>query len=111
MILIKETNKPQKSQAGMMKTVKRIQRKNFFDYEWKKNPNAVLVARPSKWGNPFKVKDYGLEKSISLYEAWLREELKKDPSFLDPLKGKDLVCYCPVNQPCHADIILKFLGE
>ena len=23
------------------------------------------------------------------------------------LKGKDLVCWCPIDQPCHADVLLE----
>jgi hypothetical protein len=56
---------------------KRIQCRNFFDYEWKKNPNAVYVARPSRWGNPYPVSEYGLDECLRLYEIWLREQLKK----------------------------------
>jgi len=95
---------------GKFKMSKRIQRKNFFDYSWKQNPNAVYVGRPSKWGNPFKVKEYGLEKCLELYEKWLKEKLAEDPQFLEPLRGKDLVCFCSLNRKCHADIIFKFLS-
>jgi len=89
----------------------RIQKKNFFDYEWKKNPNAVYVGRPTKWGNPFTVKEYGLTMCLDRYTIWLTQKLFQDPSFLDPLKGKDLVCFCPLDQPCHADIITEFLSQ
>ena len=26
---------------------------------------------------------------------------------LGPLRGKDLVCWCPLDQPCHADVLLE----
>lgn len=90
---------------------KRIQRKNFFDWTWKKNPNAIYVGRPSKWGNPFDVKTYGLDESLRLYEEWLKKKLAEDPKFLEPLRGKDLVCFCPLDQKCHADILLRFLEK
>jgi len=90
---------------------KRIQRKNLYDYTWQQNPNAVYVGRPSPWGNPFKVSDFGLDQCLIKYEAWLTEKLASDPHFLDPLRGKDLVCFCPLNQSCHADIIMRFLNE
>ncbi len=91
--------------------MKRIQKKNFYDYSWKSNPNAVYVGRPSKWGNPFKVSEHGLNKCLDLYAAWLGQQIRKDPTFLHPLKGKDLVCFCPLTQDCHADIIINLLGE
>jgi hypothetical protein len=25
---------------------------------------------------------------------------------ISQLKGKDLMCWCPLDQPCHADILL-----
>jgi len=87
----------------------RIQRKNFFDYSWKSNPNAVYVGRPTKWGNPFKLSEYSLEECLKLYREYLRQKLLEDPKFLEPLIGKDLVCFCPLDSPCHADIIMEML--
>lgn len=39
---------------------------------------------------------------------WLREPLHIPPRpDLTPLKGRDLVCWCPPDQPCHADVLLE----
>ena len=27
------------------------------------------------------------------------------------LRGKDLVCWCPLDQPCHADVLLELAAE
>jgi len=93
--------------------IKRIQRKRTRG--WRMPPSTVYVGRPTKYGNPFKVKrNDGLifrEAAIRMYERHLRNELIKDPHFLDELKGKDLACWCPLDKPCHADVILKILGE
>lgn len=89
--------------------MKRIQKKGFFDYSWKSNPNAVYIGRPSKWGNPFKLKEHSMEQCLALYREWLINKLKEDPYFLEPLRGKDLVCFCSLNSPCHGDIIIEFL--
>ena len=92
--------------------MKRIQRKGYGDYSWKNNSNAVIVHRPSKFGNPYKLTEYCLDESLRLYEIWLREQLRKDIHFLDELKGKDLVCFCPVSSTdkitCHADILIRY---
>jgi len=90
---------------------KRIQRKGLYDWSWKANPNAVYVGRPSKWGNPFKLGKYTVEECLNLYEEWLKGQIKRDPAFLEPLQGKDLVCWCSLNNPCHADILLKMANE
>lgn len=87
--------------------MKRIRRKGLYDRTWEENLNAVYVGRPSKWGNPFKVGDYGRVECLRLYEAWLKKQLREDPSFLRELAGKDLVCWCPLDKSCHADILIK----
>lgn len=80
-------------------------------------PNTVYVGRPSKYGNPYKMtriidpEPCSREEAIRKYEMVLNDELKDNPHFLDPLKGKDLACWCPLDKPCHADVILKILGE
>lgn len=76
-------------------------------------PNTVYVGRPTKWGNPFRIGDplspLDREKCIRLYERRVKRELVDCPHFLDPLKGKDLACWCPLDKPCHADVLLRFL--
>lgn len=93
------------------KKPKRMRKKHFYDYSWKENPNAIYVGRPSRWGNPYKVGEYTLEQSLRLYRVWLRAKLFNNPKFLDPLRGKDLVCFCPLDQKCHADILLEFANK
>jgi hypothetical protein len=88
--------------------VKRIQRKRSKG--WKMPPNTVYVGRPTRWGNPYKIGvDGSREEVIAKYREWLKKKLEEKPAFLDPLKGKDLACWCPPNKPCHADVIIEFL--
>jgi len=91
--------------------MKRIQRKRTKG--WKMPPNTVYVGRPTKWGNPYKIGELGLqtrEEVIRAYAKWLRMKIhEEDSHFLDPLKGKDLACWCPLDKLCHADILLEFL--
>lgn len=91
--------------------MKRIQKKNLFDYSWKSDPKAVYIGRPSRWGNPYKLKEYTLPESLELYRSYLDWHLELDPNWLEPLRGKNLVCYCSLDQPCHGDIIIEYLGE
>jgi len=86
--------------------MKRIQRKRTKG--WRMPPNTVYVGRPSKWGNPYVVTLPGdLETCLERYSNWLSERIADDPNFLDPLMGKDLACWCPLDRPCHADILLS----
>jgi hypothetical protein len=78
------------------------------------SPNGlpvVYVGRPTKWGNPYELKDYSRELALHNYRQHLADKLELDPYLLDPLKGKNLACWCPLDQPCHADILLKFLKD
>lgn len=87
--------------------------------------NAVYVGRPTKWGNPCKVGDIVfMGKAVSgtgeteirpatagdckrWYSAKVTGLLLADPKrLLEPLRGKDLACWCPLDQPCHADALL-----
>jgi len=87
---------------------------------WRKdNPDAVIVARPSKWGNPWKIGDRAVcdaHDAVHKFKMWAYDCL--DPRVtgsifddLRELRGKDLACWCPLDQPCHADVLLKLANE
>jgi hypothetical protein len=63
-------------------------------------------SRPSRWGNPYTIAEYGRERAIELY----RERLEADPELLAAVKrelaGKDLACWCAPELACHADVLL-----
>jgi hypothetical protein len=106
---------------------KRIQRRRTKGYKMPKG--AVYVGRPTKWGNPHRVvKDgqpsFRLAQMIAGFSQTLPEALQKFEGDLlagnlkatvkdvqRELRGKDLACWCPVNSPCHADILLKYANE
>jgi hypothetical protein len=89
--------------------MKRLVIQNPSDTSWKNNPNAVYVGRPSIWGNPYTIEQYGRKKCLKLYRKWLCKKLIENEKFLEPLRGKDLVCWCPLSKTCHADIIIEFI--
>lgn len=139
---------------------------------WRKPEGAVVVARPSKWGNPFPLDgswitwtavSIGLradkagrrQAAVALHRAWLTDEALRlrgfapiqgveydagslefqdgqvvsiadhvaylaifgartcdqptlpDRPSLDDLRGKDLCCWCPLDLPCHAEVLLE----
>jgi hypothetical protein len=39
----------------------------------------------------------------------LQKKLEDDPNFLEPLRGKNLACWCPLDRPCHVDVLLESL--
>jgi hypothetical protein len=93
-------------------TPKRIQRQRTKG--WRMPEGAVYVGRPTKWGNPWRTRDWTAEESIEMFESLLRLLLKGgliDSSYLAPLQGKDLACWCPSDKPCHADVLLGLANE
>lgn len=76
-------------------------------------PNTVSVTRPGKWGNPYVV---GGSKNIfapvpddaAMAVRWFRDTASKLPAeAFAPLRGKNLACWCALDAPCHADVLLE----
>lgn len=80
----------------------------------KKEPFDVYIGRPSKWGNPFRVGEYGMNRGdvIEAFKNWLNapgqavllEAAKTE------LRGKILGCWC-APKPCHGDVLLQVANE
>ncbi len=73
---------------------------------------AVLVARPSRWGNPFKVGEYGTAaECVTAYEQYLLWHRPDLLAQIPQLRGQLLACYCPLDQPCHGDVLARMANE
>lgn len=118
------------------------------------HPDAVIVARPTIWGNPWHPSRPGKRNAVgkldalntrylldvpltaaqvvAWYAAWLdgyalhadarpalltkqgrramwdelAERREAIWGAMDTLRGRDLACWCPLDQPCHADVLL-----
>jgi hypothetical protein len=69
---------------------------------------AVYVGRPTKWGNPFTVPDCGTHAdAVRCFESLLRNGPLWNDEVRAELRGKDLVCWCSLDKPCHADVLLE----
>lgn len=103
---------------------------------WRQPENTVYVGRTGKGsvlGNPFPVSVYSQKGARDIYRRWIEgrmstlemaqasrcdawahfagidlgvlrewalEEIKK-------VRGKNVCCWCGVNEPCHGDVILE----
>jgi Domain of unknown function (DUF4326) len=75
---------------------------------WRKPEGVVVVSRPSRWGNPFPIEPgTSRERSIELFHAWLLEQPDMAEEARRELRGRDLACWCPLDVPCHADVLLE----
>lgn len=84
---------------------------------------AVYVGRPSRWGNPFTItrakanlRDVMVPDTdpisrfvvVQAFRSWITAEINEHLTIdLEPLRGRDLACWCPLDQPCHADVLLE----
>jgi hypothetical protein len=79
--------------------------------------SAVNVARPSKWGNPFLVGKQGTAaECVALYQEFAAEcvALYRGPvqaPATRELRGKNLACWCALDAPCHADVLLEMANR
>jgi len=81
--------------------------------------NTVYVGRPSVWANPFlydRTRVHSpkvLQGVMDVYRLHIQHLVEQDPDFLEPLRGKNLACWCPLTYPkwekvyCHADVLLE----
>jgi Domain of unknown function (DUF4326) len=101
----------------------RIQRRRTRG--WRMPTGAVYVGRGSQWGNPWRVGSTtwtidpgGLinrQPHPPLTDvqavASFRNSVLADPERIAyiraELAGRDLACWCPLDQPCHADVLLE----
>ena len=100
-----------------MSVPKRIQRKRTRG--WKMPEGAVYVGRPTVWGNRWKpgifsaVLGRTIQCNAEAVEVFSEVMARGEDSSSwrafarEKLRGKDLACWCPLDQPCHADVLLE----
>ena len=88
---------------------------------WRMPADTLKVCRPGPWGNPFKLgaPPEGMSRAdaVAAYEKALMSRRLKDregrPMIerVSELAGKNLACWCPLDGPCHADVLLKLARQ
>ena len=70
---------------------------------------ARCVTKETPFGNPFPWEEVGRAAAVEAFSRWieqpeqaaLREQARRE------LRGLPLACYCPLDGPCHADVLLE----
>jgi hypothetical protein len=109
---------------------KRIRRQRAKD--WRTPEGAVYVGRPTPRGNPRRVVGgkYGwmvqdshrtwypsservaVRFAAAKFRRWLKtSDYAWRLMRLEELRGKDLVCWCALDQACHADVLLDMAND
>lgn len=92
---------------------------------------ALHVARPTKWGNPWSIRQdrsgawlvdgpgapigglqCGNEEGARLVAVKaVRMLFEPKPEALAKLRGKNLACWCKLDAPCHADVLIEIANR
>jgi hypothetical protein len=96
---------------------------------WKLPPNTVSVARPGRWGNPFSVVPDAepgtpvgtrytampsVAEAVAAFRRWVEESPEGQllaAEARETLRGKNLACWCPLDGPCHAEVLLDIANR
>lgn len=87
---------------------------------WRMPTGAVKVDRTTRWGNPFHTHGDGYPMTREVARWCFEQMLRKYGAYIGrgnrivtvedirrELAGKNLACWCPFDEPCHADVLLK----
>jgi hypothetical protein len=98
-------------------------------------PNTIYVGRPGRFGNPFTIAKYreafgsripdatASAECVVMFRLWLNgcdrwwqgpesdQARRAITSNVHRLRGKNLGCWCPLDQPCHADVLLEMANQ
>lgn len=86
---------------------------------WRTPENTEYVGRAratkqypygTKYANPYTVDDHGRQKAVELYQVYILEKYPIEEIQQD-LRGRNLMCWCPLDMPCHADFLLRIANQ
>ena len=100
----------------------RIQRRRTFGWRAPLDENGlppIYVGRGSKFGNPFVCRKFP-ELAVELFSDLVWRDWQNLPSGIAlarfkfggcdkrPYYERNLMCFCSIDKPCHADVLLKY---
>lgn len=98
----------------MADTPRRIQRQRTKG--WRMPSNTVYVGRPTMWGNRWQIGTHSnflgravrtVGEAVHCYRSLMWPDPHHHAWVREKLRGKNLACWCPLDWPCHADVLLE----
>ena len=83
-------------------------------------PNTVIVDRRTMWGNRWKIGTRSnalgrnvetVGETVDLYRRLMWTEPHHIAWVKENLRGKNLACWCALDAPCHADVLLEIAND
>lgn len=99
---------------------------------WRMPEGAMKVDRSTRYGNPWRIVAPGRDgwpmlwwvqgpradvecstedEAIALSLRKFRYHAETHPQLAEELRGKDLACWCKLDAPCHADVLLELANK
>jgi len=107
---------------------------------WRKPEGAIYVGRPTAYGNPYRVTRVGkvwcvyldipdTDRVVTVSTVFDERQARQDAVngfrdmfrtpggaeqadyFARQLHGRDLLCWCAPDMPCHADVLLELAAS
>lgn len=91
---------------------------------WRMPAGAVKCDRTTRWGNPWRVGEPGIPdaaEAVRMFRVRLvgpfsglahpESYIGRIAADIGALRGRDLACWCGLDQPCHADTLLELANR
>ena len=85
-------------------------------------PRTCCVTRPGKWGNPYESAEkfrvmleaiLGISGQSQFHETDLSAlvHMATIARDINQLRGFNLACFCPLDRPCHVDVLAEWANR
>ncbi|MFE0177971.1 DUF4326 domain-containing protein [Streptomyces sp. NPDC059002] len=89
---------------------------------WRSPASCIYVGGGTRYANPFRTdhpspsgyrSSMTAQEGVHLFDAMLRGPVGRyyAERFARSLYGLDLMCTCPLDTPCHADVLLRLANR
>jgi hypothetical protein len=68
-------------------------------------------VHPDKTITSHLVLDASREQAVAMYRRFIEQRPSLAEAARTELAGRDLMCWCPDSEPCHADVLLELANQ